>query len=135
MSICVAIVDSRRFGMTDSEHILRLVSEGRYSISRRHIEQQRPWRGILVVHVRHALRTAEVVSYEEDAAILRGADVDGRILEMPVKPILSSFRACGFWREAELVHVLTAYIPDGKTNDTIRQVIYRLRLIFLGGRT
>lgn len=121
--------------MTDSERILRMVREGQYSISRRHIEQQRPWRGILLVHVRHALKTAAIVNCEDGSAVLRGADVDARILEMPVKPILSSFRACGSWKEAELVHVLTAYIPDGKTNDTIRQLIYRLRLIFLGGRT
>jgi len=121
--------------MIDSERILSMVLEGRYSISRRHIEQQRPWRGILVVHVRHALKTAAVVNCEDGSAVLRGTDVNGRILELPVKPILSSFRACESWKEAELVHVLTAYIPDGKTNDTIRQVIYRLRLIFMGGRS
>ena len=92
-------------------------------------------RGILVVHVRQALRTTQVVSCEEGAAVLRGTDVDGRVLELPVRPILSSFKACGSWKEAELVHVLTAYIPDSKTNDTIRQVIYQLRLIFLGGRS
>ena len=120
--------------MTDSDRILGMVREGRYSVSIRHIELQRPWRGILVVHVRHALKSAAVVNCEDGSAVLRGTDVDGRILEMPVKPILSSFRSCGSWKEAELVHVLTAYIPDGKTNDTIRQLIYRLRRIFLGGR-
>lgn len=112
--------------------ILDLIQRGHYTISRQHIEHQRPWRGITGPHVKQALLTGMLMRCEQNHAILRGNDIDGRILELPVRPVSAAFRLCETWADADSVHVMTAYIPDGHTNEMIRRLIYKLRMIFLG---
>jgi hypothetical protein len=114
-----------------SKIVMKLLKQGQFSISRRHIEETRPWRGILVAHVRQALQSGGLVSCNEASAVFRGHDLDGRILELPLKPLSLDFRLKESWTEAELVHVMTAYIPDGRTNDMIRRLIFRIRILLL----
>ena len=94
--------------MSHSEMVMEMIQRGQFSISRKHIEDLRPWRGILLPHARQALQSGSVISCSQSSAILRGSDSDGRILELPLKPLSLEFRIQNSWTNAELVHVMTA---------------------------
>jgi hypothetical protein len=65
-----------------SKTVMKLLKQGQFSISRRHIEETRPWRGILVAHVRQTLQSGRLVSCNEASAVFQGHDLDGPTHDM-----------------------------------------------------
>jgi len=107
--------------------IRTLIHLGQFAVARKHIENQRPWRGITVAHATQALKSGSLISSSGHQAIWQGPDGLGRDLQLSLLPISQTFSPQRSWDLAELVLVRSAFLPDGKVNDMKRRLVYTVK--------